>query len=683
MTKVHTCLAFFVVYFIYSLTLYGSVPGGDSGELVAESCQAGTPHPPGYPLHTLLSMLFQRLSIPRLHFQYSFDDSSLWYVDVDWNPTVGWKLNNMCAMFAALAAALIGNSCAKLLSFQQQLSIQNTTGAKSELPSGGFSAPLYVTAAMYAFSPLVWEYSIGSEVFALNNMLCAALINLTITSFRNLIEIHLLARDTKDGVPGGNDAAVSTTAKMAVVNAKISRLYRGIVLGAFVCGLVLTNQHTSALLVLFLVPFMIMVVCGVFAVLPGYIAAKPATGIKSGPSTSLLLWSAISFLLGFLPPYSYLFFASSDPKPGSWGDMTSMEGLLRHILRSEYGTFQLGGVQGREDVWQRIVHYVLHVQKSTCNAGIPLALCGFLWMLWHNHYLTRSNTPTVKPSGSVPTGTGGKGKRKHERSGSSVAPSSGSYTNTPKLISYSSNPIVLCLVAAFTGYVLLWHGVLSNLPLDSPMPYAVHSRFWMQPDLFIALFAGVGVGALSTAITSLYGVRPGDKSITGIAIKGCIDAIFVAVVFKLAVFDRFLLMNRNENEYPYLYRMSDNPYEQRGRTLQEFKGHSLVSIYGRAILDSLPENALLASHTDMDWNAVRYLQKCESAPESETTVGTSTSTGTKGLREDVVHVSFQLMPYPWFKHQQVLYTKFTRYYWVETTLSFTFHCVSLRCVLCM
>lgn len=56
--------------------------------------------------------------------------------------------------------------------------------------------------------------------------------------------------------------------------------------------------------------------------------------------------------------------------------------------------------------------------------------------------------------------------------------------------------------------------------------------------------------------------------------------------------------------------------------------------YAAAALASLPPRSLLLAHTDLDWNPVRYLRHCE------------------GLRPDVTHLSFQLMPYPWFRTQQ-------------------------------
>jgi hypothetical protein len=59
--------------------------------------------------------------------------------------------------------------------------------------------------------------------------------------------------------------------------------------------------------------------------------------------------------------------------------------------------------------------------------------------------------------------------------------------------------------------------------------------------------------------------------------------------------------------------------------------------YGEEILASLPQGALLMSHTDLNWNSIRYLQTCE------------------GMRLDVVHITFQLIPYPWFQRQQPLY----------------------------
>ena len=46
-----------IVFSVYASTASHSIAGGDSGELVAEGCQLGTSHPPGYPLYTVIVYL--------------------------------------------------------------------------------------------------------------------------------------------------------------------------------------------------------------------------------------------------------------------------------------------------------------------------------------------------------------------------------------------------------------------------------------------------------------------------------------------------------------------------------------------------------------------------------------------------------------------------------------------------
>lgn len=48
------------VVLAYASTLYPSVAGGDSGELVAESCHLGVSHPPGYPLFNMVVHAWMR-----------------------------------------------------------------------------------------------------------------------------------------------------------------------------------------------------------------------------------------------------------------------------------------------------------------------------------------------------------------------------------------------------------------------------------------------------------------------------------------------------------------------------------------------------------------------------------------------------------------------------------------------
>lgn len=152
------------MFIAYLATVYPSVPGGDAGELLAAGCSQSVAHPPGYPILTLLvSILSTQIS------------------------NVALAVNLVCCGLGAIAVGFIG-STVRLLTNMDDFA--------------GFTA-----GVLYGFSSLVWEYSIGSEVFALNNALAAAIVYLTVKMGKEF--------SVKDGR-----------------------------LGAFLCGLGLSNQHT-------------------------------------------------------------------------------------------------------------------------------------------------------------------------------------------------------------------------------------------------------------------------------------------------------------------------------------------------------------------------------------------------------------------------------------------------------
>ncbi|RHY28945.1 hypothetical protein DYB32_005577 [Aphanomyces invadans] len=124
---------------MYVATAFPSVPGGDSGELIAEACKAkgGVAHPPGYPLYLLLLQAAFKLEV--------LDGLTPAYI-----------ANVENALFAAVAAASITHFV---------YLYTNKANAFAAIASG----------LMFAFAPLTWEYAAGAEVFALNNMLLAVL----------------------------------------------------------------------------------------------------------------------------------------------------------------------------------------------------------------------------------------------------------------------------------------------------------------------------------------------------------------------------------------------------------------------------------------------------------------------------------------------------------------------------
>ena len=82
-------VAFVVVFAVYCYTLSPTVTLEDSGELCTASAHAGVPHPPGYPLWTIITWYFTKI--------FSF-------VTYMGKPNPAWAVALASAFFGALAA---------------------------------------------------------------------------------------------------------------------------------------------------------------------------------------------------------------------------------------------------------------------------------------------------------------------------------------------------------------------------------------------------------------------------------------------------------------------------------------------------------------------------------------------------------------------------------------------------
>ena len=262
---------------VYVATLYPSVPGGDSGEFVVAAQELGVAHPPGYPLYTLLGKIFT------------------------WLPTgtVAWRVNLLTALLGALAAAMLARA---------------TWKATRNVSAGIFAGGLF------AFSPLVWRYSIQAEVFALNNLFVAILVLLLVS--------HEI--DRKESTLGWF---------------------------FFAFGLGLTNHHT----LLFVgVPFAIWM-------------------LYRAPRTALA-WPRILRLpaLGAagLLPYLYLFVSPADHPSTTWGATSSPSGFIEHLLRKQYGTLQLGTMEQGGSLGERLGAYLVELPGQLLWVGAALAIVG-------------------------------------------------------------------------------------------------------------------------------------------------------------------------------------------------------------------------------------------------------------------------------------------------------------------
>ncbi|GMF14870.1 unnamed protein product [Phytophthora lilii] len=319
----------------YTLTLYPSVAGGDSGELVAESCHLGVSHPPGYPLFNMV--------------------------------------------------------------------------------------------ALFGFSPLIWTYAVGAEVFALNNAFAAGLVYLFLRYMR--------LQDLKSALAG-----------------------------AFVCGLAMCNQHTIAL---FELPIIVLVLW---------------------TRRQTLWWKEFAQLTGTfalgLMPYIYMpITAIWNSQPGSWGDVTTLGGLVHHIRRADYGTFRLfASNEANEDLWTRLHLYGvdLATREIPLHLAFPVVSIGMLQTL-------RASTGMNRQVGWF-------------------------------------------IIAMYTFYMVVFHS-LANLPISEGLIYGVQMRFWQQPNVVVFLWLGIGLGYLVNLMVEVAGGNSILRSIVFSALCqcGCLTLIGVQI----------------------------------------------------------------------------------------------------------------------------------------------------------
>lgn len=171
---------------------------------------------------------------------------------------------------------------------------------------------------LWAFSVLTWRYSIQAEVFALNNLFAAGLL-------------------------------------LGFVRVLQTRETRLLYILSFVFGLGLSHHHT-----------LVFVGAPIGLYLLWYMRDK----LK--PLAMVGLFAL--FFLGLLP-YCYLFWASARAPLVSWGEITSWDGFMTHLLRKEYGTFKLAteGTNERPLFWG-LVYFFENLAETVLYLGlVPLA----------------------------------------------------------------------------------------------------------------------------------------------------------------------------------------------------------------------------------------------------------------------------------------------------------------------
>jgi hypothetical protein len=239
-------------------------------------------------------------------------------IRIDSNPSIAWKVNNLTAIFSSLTAVFMFLTSKLIVNDL----MPNKTSGIIEI----------IGIVFYSFSLLTWEYSISAEVFALNNCLCSIIIYLTCKTcnqfqkFSSVESIHKELKNvntlnnnnnntTNDNNNNTNDDYDdnNNTNDNNNYNNNVYKLLYLIVVGAFFCGLTLTNQHASLITISIHVLFILY---KLFSSSISYISRF-----------KILFLSGLFFLCG-LTPYVVLYKNSLNPTRGSWGDLTTVEGFL-------------------------------------------------------------------------------------------------------------------------------------------------------------------------------------------------------------------------------------------------------------------------------------------------------------------------------------------------------------------
>lgn len=254
-------------------------------------------------------------------------------------------------------------------------------------------------ALAYGVSQRVWTYATGAEVFALNQFLCVLTLWRAWHAFQS---------------PSARNAALL-----------------GVTL-----GLALSNHHTALLAV--------------------------------GPA---VLWSAfrgnaLKVLLGALvglTPYALLPLWSRNAATMTWGDTGTWAGWFTHLLRREYGTFQLMDSAGSVAPGSTLRFEVTDVWNQTLGVGAVLMAASLVWVL--------------------------KGGRAFERA----------------------------VAAGLLVHVVVFHA-LNNMPVDPPLLQGVLARFFLLPLMLGWLLVGVGgipvpsgVMLLLAAVMAVRSLPPPDS----------------------------------------------------------------------------------------------------------------------------------------------------------------------------
>jgi hypothetical protein len=138
---------------LYLRTVAPALPPGDSGEFITAAWVLGVPHPPGYPLYTLLARFAEAVPL-------------------------GSPALRVNALSAVLGAAAVAATALLLLTLLAPVGGRAAPASTPALTHAGVAAA--VGALLLGASTVFWSYALVAEVFALNALFAALLLLLAL-----------------------------------------------------------------------------------------------------------------------------------------------------------------------------------------------------------------------------------------------------------------------------------------------------------------------------------------------------------------------------------------------------------------------------------------------------------------------------------------------------------------------
>ncbi len=356
-------VTFFISLVVYTLTLQPTVGLEDSGELIVASDYLGVPHPPGYPIWSLLTWAFQWIFHKVTYHGY---------------PNPAWAVNFFSAFTGSAACGILAMLVSRSgMDFLRNL--KKETELVGEKTESLFCCVAGIASGLLlAFSQGLWSQSVIAEVYAPNIL------------FQTAVLLFLYRWMSEPDNPKPLFIAAFVFG-LGLTNHQ-TLLFMG---GAIGLGVVLRNLKLARDFIIVGLFYVLMVAVNKFGPADWawnlgwdhasfwfwsvYAVLIPVLGLllpngKTVCATYLLMLLGLSF-------YLYMPFSSDQNPPINWGYPRTWEGLMHAITRGQYEKVTLAHVFSSTFLLQ-IGAYLRDLRAQFLAPIAFLALLPFVSVRW-------------------------------------------------------------------------------------------------------------------------------------------------------------------------------------------------------------------------------------------------------------------------------------------------------------